>query len=85
ARELLLTGDLLGAAEAKQLGAIGNVVPAAELDAKVDSFVQKLRHGAGKAIRWTKAGYTIPLRQLAHGHMDAGTAYECLTNMTKDH
>jgi enoyl-CoA hydratase len=85
ARELLLTGDLLGAAEAKQLGAIGNVVPAAELDAKVDSFVAKLRNGAVKAIRWTKAGYTIPLRQLAHGHMDAGTAYECLTNLTQDH
>ena len=85
ARELLLTGDLLGAAEAKQLGAIGNVVPAAELDAKVDSFIAKLRNGATKAIRWTKAGYTIPLRQLAHGHMDAGTAYECLTNLTQDH
>lgn len=85
ARELLLTGDLLGAAEAKQLGAIGNVVPAAELDAKVASFVNKLANGATKAIRWTKAGYTIPLRQLAHGHMDAGTAYECLTNLTQDH
>jgi len=85
ARELLLTGDLLGAAEAKQLGAVGNVVPAAELDAKVESFVTKLNNGAVKAIRWTKAGYTIPLRQLAHGHMDAGTAYECLTNLTQDH
>ncbi len=85
ARELLLTGELLGAAEARQLGAIGNVVPAAELDEKVESLVAKLRNGATKAIRWTKAGYTIPLRQLAHGHMDAGTAYECLTNLTQDH
>jgi len=85
AREILLTGELLGAAEARQLGAIGNVVPAAELDDKVESLVAKLRNGAAKAIRWTKAGYTIPLRQLAHGHMDAGTAYECLTNLTQDH
>ena len=85
ARELLLTGDLLSASEAKQLGAIGNVVPAGELDTKVESFVAKLKNGAAKAIRWTKAGYTIPLRQLAHGHMDAGTAYECLTNLTQDH
>ena len=85
ARELLLTGDLLDAAEAKALGAIGHVVPAAELDAKVDAIAAKLRGGATKAIRWTKAGYTIPLRQLAHGHMDAGTAYECLTNLTQDH
>lgn len=85
ARELLLTGDLLSAAEAKALGAIGNVAAAGELDSRVDAFVAKLRQGATKAIRWTKAGYTIPLRQLAHGHMDAGTAYECLTNLTQDH
>jgi enoyl-CoA hydratase len=85
ARELLLTGELLGAAEAKSLGAIGNVVDPAQLDEKVDTLVKRLRQGATKAIRWTKAGYTIPLRQLAHGHMDAGTAYECLTNLTDDH
>jgi len=85
ARELLLTGDLLSAKEAVQLGAIGHALPESEMDAKVDAVVGKLRHGATKAIRWTKAGYTIPLRQLAHGHMDAGTAYECLTNLTADH
>lgn len=85
ARELLLTGDLLSAKEAHQLGAIGHVVAPEELDAKVDAITAKFRHGATKAIRWTKAGYTIALRQLAHGHMDAGTAYECLTNLTRDH
>lgn len=85
ARELLLTGDLLTATQAQQLGAIGHAVPAGELDTTVDKLVSKLRHGATKAIRWTKAAYTIPLRQLAHGHMDAGVAYECLTNLTSDH
>lgn len=85
ARELLLTGDLLTAEEARQLGAIGHVVATEDIDTKVDSIVSKLRNGATKAIRWTKAGYTIPLRQMAHGHMDAGTAYECLTNLTRDH
>jgi len=85
AREMLLTGDLLTAQEAYALGAVGHVVDPANLDSTVDGIVAKLRHGAAKAIRWTKAGYTIPLRQLAHGHMDAGTAYECLTNLTEDH
>ena len=85
ARELLLTGELLAAAEAQRLGAIGNVVPLADLDAKVEACAARLSTGAAKAIRWTKAGYTIPLRQLAHGHMDAGVAYECLTNLTQDH
>lgn len=85
ARELLLTGDLLSATEAGRLGAIGHVVPEGQLDEKVESIANKFRNGAARAIRWTKAGYTIPLRQLAHGHMDAGTAYECLTNLTPDH
>lgn len=85
ARELLLTGDLLSASEALSLGAIGNVVSNDDLDKTVDKIVNKLKNGARKAIRWTKAGYTIPLRQLAHGHMDAGVAYECLTNLTNDH
>lgn len=85
ARELLLTGDLLTADEAHRLGAINHVVGAEALDAKVDDILRKLVDGPAKALRWTKAGYTIPLRQLAHGHMDAGTAYECLTNLTEDH
>lgn len=85
ARELLLTGDLLSAEEAQRIGAINHVTPMEEFDAKVESLVGKLSAGALKAIRWTKAGYTIPLRQLAHGHMDAGVAYECLTNLTQDH
>jgi enoyl-CoA hydratase len=85
ARELLLTGELLSANDAHRLGAIGHVVAEGELDAKVENLVNKLRQGATKAIRWTKAAYTIPLRQMAHGHMDAGTAYECLTNLSADH
>lgn len=85
ARELLLTGDLLSAEEARSFGAVGNIVAEQDLDASVQKIVGKLRNGATKAIRWTKAGYTIPLRQLAHGHMDAGVAYECLTNLTQDH
>ncbi|MFD4838508.1 enoyl-CoA hydratase/isomerase family protein [Achromobacter sp. NPDC058515] len=85
ARELLLTGDLLSAEEAVKLGAIGHALPADQLDEKVNAVLQKLRNGATKAIRWTKAGYTIPLRQVAHSHMDAGIAYECLANRTADH
>jgi enoyl-CoA hydratase len=85
ARELLLTGDLLTAEEAHRMGALNHVVPAAELDAKVDHIVGKMVRGPLKAQRWTKAGYTIPIRQQAHAHMDAGIAYELLASMTRDH
>lgn len=85
AREFLLTGDLLTAAEAERLGLINRVVAREELDAAVKAFADKLAAGATKAIRWTKMSVNIPLRQLAESMMNATLAYEALSNMTRDH
>ena len=41
-RELLLTGDLIGAAEAERIGLVNRVVPAADLAAAVDALAGKL-------------------------------------------
>jgi enoyl-CoA hydratase len=41
-RELLLTGDLIGAAEAERIGLVNRVVPAADLAAAVDELAGKL-------------------------------------------
>ena len=41
-KELLLTGDLISAAEAKDFGLINQVVAAPDLDEVVDSLAQKL-------------------------------------------
>ncbi len=49
ARELMLTGERLGAAEAAARGIVNRVVPAAELDAAVDERVQQLLQGAPHA------------------------------------
>lgn len=85
AKELLLTGDLLSAPEAQRIGLINHVVPAEELDAKVDVIVQKLVGGATQAIRWTKIAVNRGLRQFANEHMDALIAYEALSSRTADH
>lgn len=85
AKEYLLTGDLLDAAEAERIGLINRVVPRPELDARVDALADKLANGATKAIKWTKTCVNIPLRQLAHSIMDASLAYEAITNMGADH
>ena len=85
AKEYLLTGDLLTAKEAERIGLINHAVPREQLDAKVNAIVDKLAHGATKAIKWTKACVNIPLRQLAHSIMDASLAYEALTNIGDDH
>lgn len=85
AKEYLLTGDLMTAAQAAQMGLINHAVPAAELDDQVNAFADRLANGATKAIRWTKMSVNIGLRDLATSIMDASLAYESMSNMTADH
>lgn len=85
AKEYLLTGDLLTAAEAERFGLINHAVPADQLDERVAAMAQRLAKGASKAIQWTKASINIGLKQLAHSIMDASIAYEALSNITADH
>ena len=84
AKELLMTGDLLTAAEAKELGLINYAVPADELDAKVGELVTKLQGNPRWAVRWTKSVTNIPLRALAAQVMDASIGYESVSNTMED-
>lgn len=84
AKELLMTGDLLTAAEAKDLGLINYAVPAEELDAKVDELVQKLLSNPKWAVRWTKAAANIPLKAIAAQVMDASIGWESVSNYLGD-
>lgn len=85
AKEFLMTGDLMIAERAAQIGLINYAVPAAELDARVDEFARRLTGGALKAIKWSKLAVNIGLKQLANSIMDAGLAYEALSNQSADH
>ena len=85
AKEYLMTGDLVPAPKAEQIGLINHCVPAAELDAVVDSFCQRLLNGSTDAIRWTKVTVNLELKRIAHAVMDAGIAYEALTVRSADH
>jgi methylglutaconyl-CoA hydratase len=55
ARRLILTGQRFGAAEAKTLGLVHEVVPAAELDAKVSAIVADLMAASPAALAAAKA------------------------------
>jgi len=84
AKELLMTGDLLTAQEAKELGLINYAVPADELDNKVGELVAKLQANPRFAVRWTKTVTNIPLRALAAQIMDASIGYESVSNTLED-
>lgn len=75
----------MNAKRAEQIGLINYAVPREELDTRINSLADRLANGATKAIKWTKTCINIPLRQLAHGVMDAGLAYQALSNLSADH
>jgi enoyl-CoA hydratase len=85
AREYLMTGELIPAPKAAEIGLINYALPRAELDAAVDAFVQKLAKGALRAIVATKLTVNLGLKQVATAVMDASIAYEKLTVYTSDH
>jgi enoyl-CoA hydratase len=85
AREYLLTGDLMTAAEAERIGLINRSVPAEELDATVDAMATRLAQGATKAISWTKTSVNLVLRHLESIVMPAAIAWEDLSARSQDH
>jgi enoyl-CoA hydratase len=85
AKEYLLTGELLTAKKAAEIGLINHCMPAAELDGAVDAFCDRLLNGATKAIRWTKILLNLELKRVATAVIDAGIAYEAVSVRTADH
>lgn len=85
AKEFLLTGDLLTAAKAEQIGLINHCVPADELDTAVTAFCERMLKGATKAIRWTKTLINLELKRIVHSVLDTGLAYEGLSAHSADH
>jgi enoyl-CoA hydratase len=85
AKEYLLTGELLTAQTAAEIGLINRSVPVAELDAVVDDYCDRLLNGAQAAIRYTKVLLNQELKRVTHAVLDAGLAYEALTIRSADH
>lgn len=85
AKEYLMTGRMMPAAEMERIGLVNAVVPADALDERVYALADELAGGARQAIRWTKTVSNIPLRDIANKVMDACMGYEMMTNLSKDH
>ncbi len=68
AMEMLLTGDLVGATRARELGLVNRVVPLAELDAEVTQLAREI---AGKSAHVLAIGKEAFYRQAELGVAEA--------------
>jgi enoyl-CoA hydratase len=85
AKHYLFTGELFNAPKAVEMGLINACMPAAELDAYVDAYADKLAALPTQSLRWSKSTINVPLRQMAASMMDVGMAYENVSSQTLDH
>lgn len=85
AKQYLLTGDPVGAAEAERLGLVNFVVPSVELQEKALTFAQRLAAGAPLALRYTKLAVNKLVKDALNVAFDASTALEVVTFRSDDH
>jgi enoyl-CoA hydratase len=85
AKQYLLTGDPLTAAEAERIGLINFVVPAAELAEKALAFATRLAAGAPLAVRYTKLAVNKLVKDALNLAFDVSTALELITFRSDDH
>ena len=85
AKYFLLTGDMVSAREAQEMGLVAKVVAPDQLDAEVDRIVGKLRNNSMAAVRFSKSILNIPLRQDLATMVDAGFALESISSQLADH
>ncbi len=85
AKQYLLTGDPLGAAEAERIGLVNRVVPAAALESEAMAFARRLADGAPLAVRYTKQAVNKLVKDALNVAFDTSTALEIVTFQSEDH
>jgi enoyl-CoA hydratase len=85
AKQYLLTGDPVTAAEAERIGLVNKVVPAADLDREALAFAARLAAGAPLAVRYTKLAVNKLVKDALNIAFDASTALELVTFRSEDH
>lgn len=85
AKEYLMTGDLLPAAEAERIGLVNHVCPPDRVLDDAIAFANKLAAGASLAIRFAKLSVQRTLLQSVLNTLDLSLALEALTGNSKDY
>src|SRR5215475_418082 len=84
AMELILTGELIDAAEAKALGIVNDVVPLAQLRDRVMSMAAKLAEKSPIALRMAKEAVKAASRMNLKEGLERETDLFCLTFTSED-
>ena len=85
AKKYLLTGELVSANDAFDMGLITEVIDESEIDDAVQALAEKLRDGAKYSIRWTKTSINAGLKVMANSIIDRAAAFENVTQLMEDH
>jgi enoyl-CoA hydratase len=85
AKEYLMTGDPLSAAEAERIGLVNRVVPAADLAREAMAFAARVAAGAPLAVRYTKLAVNKLVKDALNVAFDTATALELETFHSADH
>jgi enoyl-CoA hydratase len=84
AKEYLLTGDPLTAAEAERIGLVNRVLPADRLQEEALAFAERLAAGAPLAIRHTKIAVNKLVKDALNVAFDYSTTAETVTMASED-
>ena len=85
AKKYLLTGEVIPATDALDIGLITEIVEEEDIDDAVQKLAENLRDGAKYAIRWTKTSINAGLKVIANSVIDRAAAFENVTQLMEDH
>lgn len=85
AKQYLLTGDALTAAEAERIGLVNRVVAADRLQDEALLLARRLADGAPLAVQYTKASVNKLLKDALNVSFEFAAAHELITLMSADH
>jgi len=85
AKQYLLTGDPVTAADAERMGLVNRAVPAADLLETAMAFARRLAAGAPLAVRYTKIAVNKLIKDALNVSFDTATALELVTFRSEDH
>ncbi len=83
ARYLMLTGQVLGAKDAREMGLVAEVLPRAQLLPRAWELARQLAQKPDMLLRYTRAVLTYPLRKLLDDSMPFSLAMEAMSTLDK--